>query len=233
MAHELKVGENSRQIRILIVDGHKVVRQGLRMIIESNTGMEVVGEASNRIEALALAPCRKPDIILLELALDENSGLDFLPELITSSEGARVIVLTGVRDCEVHRKAVRLGAMGVVLKHQGGDVLLRAIERVHDGEAWIDHKMTASLIAGFSSPPRIHGEAAKIESLTKREREIIKVLCEGLKTRQIAEKLFISQSTLRNHLTSILSKLGLSDRFELAIYAYRHGLVPPQNNERA
>jgi two-component system, NarL family, nitrate/nitrite response regulator NarL len=227
MASKLKLKDQSQRIRILMVDDHKVVRQGLRMFIEKRSDMLVVGEAGNGNEALSLAGREQPDIILLELDLGGSSSLGFLEEMISVSGGARVIVLTGVRDPDAHFQAVGLGALGVMMKDQSADMLLRAIERVHAGEAWLDHKTTANVIAQLSRPRRLNDEAAKIDSLTVREREIVTVVSEGLKNRQIAERLFISEATVRNHLTTILSKLGLSDRFELAIYSYRHGLADP------
>jgi two-component system, NarL family, nitrate/nitrite response regulator NarL len=227
VASKIKMDRTGQQILILIVDNQTVVRQALRLLIEGKSNMRVVGEAGNRDEALALANAKQPDIILLELDLGGSSGLDFLPELIASAQGARVLVLTGMRDPEIHRRAVRLGATGLVLKEQASDILLRAIEKVHAGEAWLDHRMTASVIVEFSRRHKVDQEAAKIASLTEREHEIVSVVSEGLKSKQIAEKLFISQATVRNHLTSILGKLGVSDRFELALYAYRHSLAQP------
>ena len=229
MASELKSTETDAQIRIVIVDDHKMMRHGLHLFIENDHDMQVVGEAGTREEALALTSLERPDVILLELDLGGSSSLDFLPDLLSSSPGARVILLTRVRDPEIHRQAVCLGATGLVLKEQAGDVLLRAIERVHAGEAWLDHKMTASVIAEISRPRKVDDEAARIASLTEREREIMLLTCRGLKNSQIAAQLFISEATVRNHLTSILSKLRLADRFELALYCYRHGLArPPQ-----
>jgi two-component system, NarL family, nitrate/nitrite response regulator NarL len=227
VASKIKADLIRQQIRILIVDNQTVVRQGLRLLIENRPNMRVVGEAGNRDEALALANGEQPDVILLELDLGGSSGIDFLPELISSARSARVIVLTGMRDPEAHRRAVRLGATGLVLKEQASDILLRAIERVHAGEAWIDHRMTASVIVEYSRRHKVDQEAAKIATLTDREHEIVTVVSEGLKSKQIAEKLFISEATVRNHLTSILGKLGVSDRFELALYAYRHSLAQP------
>ncbi len=200
MARELRSHEANAPIRILIVDDQRVMRQGLRLLIENNGGMRVVGEAGTRAEALALTSLEQPDVILLELDLDGSSSLDFLPDLVSSNPGGRVIVLTRVRSPEMHRQAVCLGATGLVLKEQAGDVLLRAIERVHAGEAWLDHRTTASVIAEISRPRKIDGDAAKIATLTERERELITVVCEGLKSKQIAQKLFISEATVRSSL---------------------------------
>jgi two-component system, NarL family, nitrate/nitrite response regulator NarL len=221
---------NSESIKILIIDDHAIVRAGLRMLIESRQNMEVVGETGSSEGALASIARRQPDIILLDLDLDGENGLDLIPGLIAASANARVIILTGVRDPQAHHRAIRSGAMGLVLKDKAAEVLIKAIERVHAGEVWLDRTMTATVLAEMarsSENEKAGPETAKIASLTDREHEIIALVCEGLKNKQIGERLFISEMTVRNHLTSILSKLDLSDRFELAIYSYRHKLAPP------
>ena len=221
---------NKEPIRILLVDDHVIVRAGLRMLIENHKGMVVVGEAGNRTDALSIAARDKPTIILLDLDMGKESGLDFLRELLDSSSGARVVMLTGVRDPDAHRRAVHLGAMGLVLKDKAAEVLIKAIEKVHAGEVWLDRSLTASVLSEMSNASQRRKEdpeADKIRALTSREREIVGLVCEGLKNRQIGDRLFISEATVRNHLTSILSKLELSDRFELALYAYRQHLAKP------
>ncbi|MCZ7572244.1 MAG: response regulator transcription factor [Ardenticatenaceae bacterium] len=215
-------------IRVLIVDDHAVVRTGLRMLIETRPGLVVVGEAGNRADALAAAARQHPGIILLDLDLGAENGLDFLPELLSTAGESRVIVLTGLRDTEVHHRAVHLGAMGLVLKEQAAEVLLKAIEKVYAGETWLDRTMTASVLAQLARAREARAadpEAAKIATLTEREREVVALVGEGLKNRQIAERLSISETTVRHHLTSIFSKLEVSDRLELLIYAYRHDLA--------
>ncbi len=217
-------------IRILIIDDHAIVRAGLRMLIESQPNMKVVGEAGNCDGVLASIAREQPDIILLDLDLGGKNGLDSLPDMISASVTARVIILTGVQDSQAHRRAVRSGAMGLVFKEKAAEVLIKAIERVHAGEVWLDRTMTATVLAEMSrsgEAEKADPEASKVASLTDREREIISLVCEGLKNKQIGERLFISEMTVRNHLTSILSKLDLSDRFELALYSYRHKLAPP------
>ncbi len=218
-------------IRILMVGGHKLVRQGIRMLIESRPDMRVVGEAGNRTEAFSIAAREQPDIVLLDLDLHGTEIIDLFPELRQKAPGARALVITGERDPELHKQAVLRGALGLVLKDRAADVLLRAIERVYEGEAWLDHTMTAEVINHLSRPRPKDKEEAKIADLTRREREIISIASQGLKNSQIAAKLFISEATVRNHLTSILSKLGLSDRFELALYSYRYGLGRPPQQE--
>jgi two-component system nitrate/nitrite response regulator NarL len=220
----------AKPIRVLIIDDHVIVRAGLRMLIGNHEGMIVVGEAGSRVEAVTLAGNEQPDIILLDLDLGIESGLDFLRELIAVAGSARVVILTGLRDPEAHRRAVHLGAMGLVFKDKAAEVLIKAIEKVHAGEVWLDRALTASVLSEMlrSDESRAtNPDAHKIASLTGREREILGLVCEGLKNKQIGERLFISEATVRNHLTSILGKLGLSDRFELALYSYRQHLAKP------
>lgn len=217
-------------MRILLIDDHPVVRAGLRILIENYEGMKVVGEAGNRVDALAVAAREQPNIVLLDLDLGVESGLTFLRELLTAVPGARVVILTGVRDPLTHRRAVRLGAAGLVLKDNAAEVLIRAIEKVHGGEVWLDGSLTASVLSEMSKAEEKMGidpDSWKISSLTEREREIITLVCDGLKNKQISHCLFISEATVRNHLTSILSKLEVSDRFELALFSYRHHLAKP------
>lgn len=219
----------SLSIRVLIVDDHAVVRAGLRMLIESQPGLTVVGEAGNGAEALAAAR-EQPDIILLDLALGEDNALDFLPKLLATAPRARVLILTGMHDPELHRRAARLGAVGLVFKEQAPETLLKAIEKVHAGEVWLERTMTASLLSEMAyagETRQAYPEAPRIAALTGQERKVIALLGEGLKNREIAERLFIREVTVRHHLTAIFDKLGVTDRLELLVYAYRHGLTRP------
>jgi DNA-binding NarL/FixJ family response regulator len=218
----------AQPIRVLLVDDHELVRAGLRLLIESQPDLILAGEASNRTEALTLASREQPDIILLDVVLESDNSLDFLPELLAAAQQARVLLLTGVRDAEVHQNAVRLGAMGVVLKSKAAEVLIKAIRKVYAGEVWLDSALTAKLLKELSRPPISQPpdpEAVKIAALTEREREIISLVGEGLKNKQIAARLFISEGTVRNYLTSIFSKLETSNRYDLMLYAYRHNLA--------
>jgi len=215
-------------IKVLIVEDHLIVRAGLRMLLDKQPSVAVVGEAGNREDALALAASHQPDIVLLDLMLNEESSLGFLSDLLACASQARVIILTGMPDAEVHRRAVSLGAMGVVLKGQDPAILYKAIDRVHAGEVWIERSLMASVLSQMSQAKSSRDpEADKIALLTPREREVIALIGEGLKNRGIAERLFITETTARNHLASIFTKLGVTDRLELALYAYRHHLVPP------
>jgi len=214
-------------IKILLVDDHEIVRAGLSLIIQKELGLKVVGQAGNRADAIEAARQTKPDVILLDLDLGDESGLDYIPALQEAAENARIIVLTGERDTEVLGRAVSLGALGVVNKEKAHDVVINAIKRVHAGEAWLDSKLTASLVSQLTAAKKKKEdpEAVKIASLSKREMEVVKLIGEGLKGKEIAERLFISEITVRHHLTSIFAKLEVSDRVELMLYTYKHGLV--------
>jgi two-component system nitrate/nitrite response regulator NarL len=208
-------------IRILVVDDHVIVREGLHMLIENEPDMVIVGGAGNSADALAIAAREQPDVIVLDLDLGGEDAIDSLRALMASSEGSRVLILTGVNDPERHRRAGHLGAVGVLLKDQAGKTLIKAIRKVHAGEVWFESSMIAHILTTRASDP----EAARIETLTERERVVIALVAEGLTTRRIAERLFISEKTVSNHLGAIYHKLGVSSRLELSLYTSRHGLV--------
>ena len=216
---------NQKPINIMIVDDHVVIRSGLRMLIEHDQRMKVVAQAGNRMEALERAAKERPDVIILDLVLGDEDGLSFLPELCQASSESRVLVLTGVQNPDSHRRAIRRGAMGIVLKEHAADQLLKAIMKVYEGEVWIERSMMGSMIQEFNKPQLVDPEVTKIESLTDREREVIALVGEGLKNKQVGERLFISETTVTHHLSSVFSKLEVSDRLELIIYAFRHGLA--------
>ena len=160
--------------------------------------------------------------------MGKENAVDFVPELLSAAEGARIIVLTGTHDPDEHRRAIRLGAMGVVLKEMSTQLLLKAIDRVHAGEVWLDRFLTSSLIVELRKDRKPkNGESVEeaIAKLTERELEVISLLGEGLRNKQIADRLFISEVTVRHHLTSVFEKLKVSDRLELLIFAYQKGLV--------
>ncbi len=214
-------------IRLLIVDDHTVVRAGLRALVESRPGFAVIGESDNLSDAFAIASREQPDIILLDLIIGSESGLDYIPKLYAAAKDTRIIILTCVHDPVLQYRAMQLGAMGLVVKEESAEVLIKAIEKVHAGEAWVDRTMMANLISENARPGKKHernSEAAQIELLTKRELEIVKLVAQGLKNKEVANRLGVSAITVRHHLTAIFSKLCVADRFELIVFAHKHDL---------
>lgn len=187
--------------------------------------MEVVGMACDADEAMRAAEQLKPDLILLDMDLGGSLSLNFLPSLLQISD-AKVLFLTGMRDADIHDKAILNGARGILLKDEPAKVIIRAIEKVSEGEIWASKASLARIFTRMSAGTQTDPEREKIASLTGREREIITALLtfEDSTNEEIAGRLFISSSTLKNHLTTIYSKLGLSNRVQLLKYAIRHGL---------
>jgi DNA-binding NarL/FixJ family response regulator len=214
-------------IKVCIIDDHTIVRAGLRMLLESHAKMEVLWESSSASQALSQHSLGRPDVILLDLDLGTESGLAFLPNLIEKFRPGRVLVLTALQDTQKHLAAVAAGASGVVVKEQAPETLLQAIETVHGGEAWLGKSLMNAVMGKFSrdvAADKKDPEADKISMLTPREIEIVALVSDGFNGEKIAKHLGISEATVRNHLTSILGKLGLANKFELAVYALRHGL---------
>jgi DNA-binding NarL/FixJ family response regulator len=189
--------------------------------------VRITCEASSIDDAITLMTPHPPDVVIVDPDSDDIT-LHAITQL--SEAGlSRLLVFTSMTEPKVHRRAFELGAFGVVLKNQSTETLLRAIRTLHAGEAWLEQVQAANLLNAIRR--RRDPEEIKIESLTKREREVIGLVGWGLNSAAISDRLFISESTVRNHLTSILGKLDLSNRFELAVYAFRHRLVELQANE--
>jgi DNA-binding NarL/FixJ family response regulator len=217
-------------VRIVIIDDHIMVRAGLRMLIEQEPNLHVVGEAGELEMAVHITAATQPDVILLDLDMGGQNALDILPDLQAVATSAQVLVLTGVRDLAAHRDAVRRGALGVLLKDQAADVLVKAILKVHAGEVWLDRVAMAHVLADLRTPavPRdADPEQEKVTALSDREREVLDLVIQGLKNRDIGDRLFISDHTVRHHVAAIFAKLGVSSRLELILYAYRHQLAKP------
>jgi DNA-binding NarL/FixJ family response regulator len=221
-------------IKILIIDDQAIVSTCLRLLLEGKPWLKVVGETANASNAFSIARDEQPDIILLDIDLGDSDGLDLVPELLSAAPQARVVVLTGMRDPEIHCRAARLGAMGLVTKNEPTEVLLQAIAKVHAGEVWFNRRLLASVLGEITRNGKVQPvdpEVLKIAELTAREREVIALVGKGYKNRHIAECMHIAEATARHHLTSIFAKLGVSDRLELVIYAYRHGLAGLASSE--
>ena len=207
-------------IKILIADDHVIFRDGLRKLLDSDDELTVVGEAAGGAECFKMLAKLKPDILLLDLRMPDKGGLAVLEEVNFDTVPTRVIVLTAAEDNREVMRAMRLGARGVVLKQSATEVLLKSIHRVHAGEIWLDNRMTAEVLNAFSvARAAPHGEKPL---LSDREKEIVHLVVQGFRNKEIGVKLFIGEQTVKNHLHNIFDKLGVSDRLELALYAIHH-----------
>lgn len=221
--------ETDKPIGVLLVDDHRSVLWGLERLIESERPrMHTVGKVTSASDAVACADRLNPDVILLDIDLGRESGIDVIPELVQKTK-ARVLILTGVRDAALHDKAMLAGASGVIGKEEQPDDILKAIAKVHAGELWLDRVSTGRVfkLAQRGETEVDDPERRKIATLTARESEIVRAIAEhaGATTKTIADALNISDRTLRNHLSSIYEKLGLSNRLELFVYANKHGVA--------
>jgi len=210
--------------RLLLVDNHELVRAGIRYLLESRN-FDVIGAASH-VDAVRMAADLHPDVIILDPDTDSGVSLDLISGLTDAAKAARILVLTSQRDPALCSQFMMLGAVGIMYKHEPAEVLFKAIGRLQAGEVWLDRGKTAGVFTAMIRRRRdIESSEAKIETLTRREREIVAGVCEGLRNKELADHLCISEATARNHLTSILDKLGLASRFDLVVFAYRHKLV--------
>jgi len=214
-------------IRILLVDDHKTMLWGLERLIQAEApAFTLVGSASEPVEATRLCAELAPDIVLLDLDLKGSSSLDILPALLAKG-GTRAVILSANRDQATLASAVKLGARGVVSKEAPTEDVLAAIRKVHGGELWLDQSLMQALLGQLvAQAPAPNPEAARIATLTAREREVVALIVQGqgAMNKELAERVFISERTLRNHLTTIYQKLGVANRLELYVYATKHGL---------
>jgi two-component system nitrate/nitrite response regulator NarL len=218
--------KGGRTISVLVADDHVIFRDGLRKLLDTDEGLSVVGEAATGAACIKLLAKLKPDILLLDLRMPEKSGFAVLEEVHFDTLPTRVIVLTAAEDDRDVVRAVRLGARGVVLKQTAADVLLKSIHHVHAGEIWLDNRMTAEVTKAFSLSSERGPHREKL-LVSDREKEIVRLVAQGYRNKEIGERLFISEQTVKNHLHNIFDKLGLSDRLELALYAIHHQMVEP------
>ncbi len=225
-------------IRIVLIDDHELFRAGIGALIRATEGLQIVGDAGDRGQAIDGVKRHQPNVILLNVEMKYGDGLEMVPELLAACPTSRLAVLTDSKDPETHRRAIVLGAVAIISKDDPSKLLTSAIQRIHAGGVWLDRSVGGSVIGGLLNPNsrwKVSGDSEialtdsrdseKITTLTEREREVIRLVGMGLKTRQIGERLFISDITVHHHLTSIYSKLELKDKVELLIYAYRHRLA--------
>lgn len=211
------------RLRILLVDDHEVVRLGLKSLIERHPDFEVVAEAATETSAVEQALVHEPDIVLMDIRLAGGNGVEACEKITTQLPDTKVIMLTSFAEDEVLFSAIRAGAVGYVLKQVGSTDLIRAIEAAARGEATLDPSLTQRV---FSEVRRSiqKEEASAFGELTAQEMQVLALIAEGKTNREIAESLFLSEGTVRNYVSSILSKLEVSNRAEAAAYAIQHHL---------
>lgn len=223
--------QSSSPIRVYVIDDHAIMRQGIKGVLSESEGVEFVGEAGGRDAAIVGAAESRPDVVLLDLDLGNVSGIDLIPDLQRVSPQSRILILTGVSDEGVHLRAFRAGALGLVLKGRAMEELAPAIKKVSAGALWVDPTLVKGLLddaqAAGVGPEEEGPEAARIRALTPQEREVVSLVGEGLRNKQIGERLFIAEGTVKQHLSKVFDKLGVPDRFALIMYAYRHNLARP------
>ena len=219
-------GVATHVIRIAIADPHSIFRDGLRKLLSAEADFEIVTEASSASLLLSSMATSRPDIVLISTPLEPSPGPDVFAIIQNSFPEIKVIVLSGASDQDEFVRNVRLGARGIVQKSTSGSMLIKAIRKVQDGEFWLDRSTTAEVVRHFSErraeidEPRV--SVGRLPSLSRREREIVNLVTHGLRNKELAERLKISEQTVKNHMHNIFDKLGVSDRLELALYAIHH-----------
>jgi two-component system, NarL family, nitrate/nitrite response regulator NarL len=217
-------------IRVLIADGHPIVLEGLRSVLRQHPSIQVVGEASDGVEAIDKTVYLEPDVVIMDLKLPRVDGMTVLRSIQTRAPRSKVILFASAENKDDFVEAMKLGCCGILHKDAPTSLIDKSIQRVHAGEIWLDSNTTAAVIRQFASPAdmpggHVNGKSPRDRAqLSTREREIIVLIAQGYKNKEIAEKMFITEQTVKNHLHNVFDKLGVSDRLELALYAIHNSL---------
>jgi len=222
----------NKKIRIVVADDHPIFRDGLCRLLALEEDFDIVAQAHDGREVLQVLQEHEPDILLLDLKMPNLDGLGTLQRLQAARNQTKVIVLTASEDKSEFVQAVKFGTSGIVLKQTATELLIKSIRKVHAGEIWLDSNTTAAVMRQFASPeenpvsvaPPPPTRERERSPLSQREREIVSLVAQGFKNKEMAEKMFISEQTVKNHLHNIFDKLGVSDRLELALYAIHNNL---------
>jgi len=217
-------------IRVLVADGHPIVLEGLRCVLNALSTVQLVDEACDGMEAIDKAVHLDPDIILMDLKLPRVDGLTVIRSIQTRAPRSKVLIFAAADSKEEFVEAMKLGCAGVLMKESPVTLIEKSLQKVHAGEIWLDSSTTAAVIRQFAAPgdfqpPHTNGKPSRERAqLSQREREIIVLIAQGYKNKEIAEKMFITEQTVKNHLHNVFDKLGVSDRLELALYAIHNSL---------
>ena len=225
----LDAASPDKKIRVLLVDDHAVVRQGLRMFIEMQPDMEVLAEGVNGSEAVELSSQLDPDVILLDLIMPQMDGVEATRRIMAQNPNSRVLILTSFGEDDKVFPAIRAGAQGYLLKDVQPRDLVQAIRGIHQGKAQLHPDVARRLMRAVSADPESREPASlpkEVQGLTEREREVLELIARGWTNREIAESMVISEKTVKTHVSNLLEKLNLEDRTRAAIWALKHGLGP-------
>jgi DNA-binding NarL/FixJ family response regulator len=219
-------------IRVLLCDDQALVRSGFRMILEARPDLQVVGEAEDGAQAVSLARQTQPDVILMDVRMPNLDGVEATRQIVAAGSPARILVLTTYDLDDYVYAAIRAGASGFLLKDVQPDQLAEAIRVIAAGEALLAPSVTRRLLGQFAralpGPRASRASPASLSALTERETEVLRLLAAGLSNAELAGRLYISEATVKSHVSSLLRKLGLRDRVQAVILAYDTGLVTPQ-----
>src|SRR4051812_11322958 len=205
-------------IRVFLLDDHEIVRRGVRELLEANDDIEIVGEAGTAEEAMARIPALKPDVAVVDMRLPDGNGVEVCREVRSRDETIQCLVLTSFADDEALFDSIMAGAAGYLLKQIKGTDLVDAIRRVASGQSLLDPEITTRVLERLRKGPE---EDERLSRLTDQERKILDLIAEGLTNRQIAERMFLAEKTVKNYVSNLLSKLGMERRTEAAVFAAR------------
>lgn len=221
-------------VRVLLVDDQELVRSGFRIIVDSEPGLEVVGEARNGAEALEQVAALSPDVVCMDVQMPDLDGLEATRRLTASGSNARVLILTTFGRDEYLFAAIEAGASGFLLKNASAETLVHAIRVLADGDALLDTEVTRAVLERLAAkattdeptPPTDTPDPA-VDALTRRERDVLELVAQGLSNAEIAAALVVGEATVKTHVSNLLLKLALRDRIQAVVWAYEHGVVVP------
>ncbi len=217
---------NADKIRIVVADDHTIFRESLCRMLAMEDDFEIVGQAATGKQVVEVILRERPDILLLDLRMPDPDGLETLKQLRARKLSTGIIVLTAVEEEQQYVQAVRSGARGVVVKQTATELLIKSVRKVHEGEIWLDAKTTAAVVRAFTEGKTEVAEQRRPLPLSNREHEVAALVVQGFLNKEIAERLFISEQTVKNHLHNIFEKLGVSNRLELALYVMQSEGAP-------